>query len=112
MCDVSWITSLLRYNPWSPGSVILLQAFGGRVWHVVHVVVMVLENQLGGLLVFQYDRTYAREQYSSFLVSNRGMRGGATITAARNARFHEDAKAEASYEAAAHRASISLSIFE
>jgi hypothetical protein len=86
MYAVSWITNLLRYNPWSPGSVILLQAFGGRVWHVVHIVVMVLDNQLGGLFLIQCDRTYAHEQYSSSLVSTRGLRGGATITAARNAR--------------------------
>lgn len=57
---------------------------------------MVLGYQLDGLLLFQYDRTYVHEQYSLSLVLNRGMRAGATVTAARNARFHEETEAEAS----------------
>jgi hypothetical protein len=59
--DIAGSACILRH-PWPPRLIILLQAFGGRLWHIVYIVVRALRCQPEGLRLHHRHHTYAHER--------------------------------------------------
>lgn len=110
MYDIAGSACILRH-PWPPRFIILLQAFGGRLWHIVYVVVIALRCQPEGLRITS-SPSYLRPR-APFIVSGVRLRCASRSVhcrCAQSAISWGRASRSVPREEAVHKTSISLRI--